>query len=354
MLRVFISYAREDIESARRLYQELKTKKGIEPWFDEASLLPGLKWRPAIRKAIRESDFFIALLSKRSTSRKGYALSELSSALEILKEFPDDQIYLIPVRLDDCQMPFEDLRDIHYIDLFFDWRKGVERVLTAIKSRLPTDTAGVKKTEISAVGSRYHYRVGIADLDIGLTNLPNLAQRLNSVQNYFRFTCPVLPSITSAVRVIEGHPNLDVYEVPNSFYAEHQYLGVDLVACLTRYPLAFREGNRVLYNYFSGPGKKDERFMYISTYLLYEFTKQANCTFEKGIAYIIISQLVVYFTELGYHQETRGCVMDFCGNRTDMVVGLKAMKFCDWCEPMIQNPDLKKALDAMLLDDLRL
>jgi hypothetical protein len=252
-------------------------------------------------------------------------------------------------------MPVEDLRDIQYVDFFPDWTVGVESVLTVIKSRLPSGTLEAKKKDESiSVGAGYHYRVGIVDLDIGLTNLTGLAQHLNSIQSYFHFTCPKLPSVTSAVRTFGGHPNLDVHQVPTSLYAEHQYLSVDLVACMTRYPLAFRENDKVLYNYFSGPGEKDERFMFISTHLLYEFTKQAGRTFEKGIVYLIISQLVVYFTDWGYHQETRGCVMDFCGNRSDAVVGLKAMRFCDWCKPRIRNPDLKDALDAMLRDDMRL
>ena len=354
-MKVFISYAHEDIQSAQCLYDELKAENGIEPWFDKTCLLPGMRWRPAIRKAIREADFFIALLSQHSTSRRGFVHSELSSALKILGEFPEDQIYLIPVRLDDCEMPSEDLRDIQYVDFFPDWSKGMERVLTVIRLRMSTQTPeSKKKMEISSLESGYHYRVGIADLDIGLTNLPQLAQRLNTIQSYFHFTCPYLPSIKNAVRAIGGYPNLDVHQVPASFYAEHQYLAVDLVACLTRYPLAFRDGDKVLYNYFSGPGERDERFMFISAHLLYEFTKQASCTFEKGIVYIIVSQLVVYFTDVGYHPATRGCVMDFCENRADIVKGLKSMKFCSWCEPQIQNPDFKEAVYAMLGDDMRL
>ncbi|MBE7555251.1 MAG: toll/interleukin-1 receptor domain-containing protein [Anaerolineales bacterium] len=351
---VFISYGHEDVEAARRLYQELKAEKGIEPWFDKENLLPGMKWEPAIRKAIREADFFIVLLSKNSTSRKGYINSELHTALEILKQFPDDQIYLIPIRLDECEIHIEDLRDIQHVDFFPDWKKGLERIRVVIKSRIPIEKPEGEKMETNSSGLGYHYRVGIVDLDIGLTNLFQLAQRLNTIQNYFHFTCPTLPSITNAVREIEGQRNLDVHQVPDNFYEEHQYLSVDLIACLTKYPLAFRENGKLLSNYFSGPGEKDDRFMFISTHLLYELIRLAGCTFEKGIIYIIISQLVVYFTDWGYHDATLGCVMDFCENRWDMVEGLKSMRFCDGCKVMIQNPDLEKALNRMLLDDMRL
>ncbi len=353
MLRVFISYADEDVESAGRLYRELKSEKGIEPWLDKVCLLPGMKWKPAIRKAIRESDVFIALLSKESTSRRGYVHSELSTALEILSEFPDDQVFLIPARLDECDMPLEELREIHHVDLFLDWGKGVGSIVEVLRSRIPLQSPGTQGTVTPSPRLGYQYRVGIADLDIGLTNLAGLAERLNRMQRYFHFFCPTLLPIEGALRVFGGNRNLDVHEVPAAFYAEHLYLSADLVACLTKYPLAFRNGDRVLYNYFSGPGEADERFMFISTHLLYEFAKEAGCTFEKGIVHIIASQLVVYFTDCGYHKETNGCVMDFCEDRSEIIRGLQSMRFCSKCGPMIQNQDLKKALHAILQNEMR-
>lgn len=352
MLKVFISYAHEDIESAMRLYQELKSVDGIEPWLDKERLQPGIKWRPAVRKAIRESDFFIALLSKHSTSRKGFVHHEMRDALEILKEFPEDEIFLIPIRLDDCKMPFDDLSEIQYVDFFPDWDKGMKKVLAVIGSKQSKMKAETREPKIISKRG-YNYRVGIADLDIGLTNLQQIAQRLNSIQSYFHFTCSTLPSVKDAVHTISIFPNLAVYELPKHFFTEHQYLNVDLVACLTRYPLAFREDEHIVYNYFSGPSEKDERFMFISTHQLYDFTKQADCSFEKGIVYIIVSQLVGYFTDWGYHPITQACVMDFCQNRADMVKGLKTMRFCSLCDSMIQNPELKEALEAILKDEIR-
>jgi hypothetical protein len=38
--RVFISYAREDQEIAKRLYEDLK-RTGVEPWIDCHELIPG-------------------------------------------------------------------------------------------------------------------------------------------------------------------------------------------------------------------------------------------------------------------------------------------------------------------------
>lgn len=351
MLKVFISYAREDVEAALRLYRKLKATEGVAPWIDKECLQPGMKWRPAIRKAIRESDCFVALLSKCAIARRGFVHSEMREALEILKEFPENEIFLIPIRLDDCKLPFDDLSELQYVDFFPNWSKGWRRVLSVIHSKQEKTNLKTNKDTIASKRG-YNYRVGITDLDIGLTNLQLIARRLNSIQNYFHFTCPTLPSVRNAVRNIDGLLNLAVHEIPDRFFTGHQYLNVDLVTCLTRYPLAFNEDGNILYNYFSGSGEEDERFRFISTHQLYDFTKQAGCSFEKGIVYIIVSQLIVYFTDWGYHSDTQICVMDFCEYREEMIRGLKTTRFCSLCDSMIQNPELKKVLEDILKDDM--
>jgi hypothetical protein len=67
--QVFISYAREDAEAANRLYDDLK-KAGLNLWLDTKSLLGGQKWKIAIIDAIRNSAYFIALLSSNSVEKE--------------------------------------------------------------------------------------------------------------------------------------------------------------------------------------------------------------------------------------------------------------------------------------------
>ncbi|MCP4106377.1 MAG: TIR domain-containing protein [Desulfobacteraceae bacterium] len=55
--KVFISYAREDIEVAERLYSDLNNA-GLKPWMDEKDLLPGQNWELTVTNAIRKSSFF--------------------------------------------------------------------------------------------------------------------------------------------------------------------------------------------------------------------------------------------------------------------------------------------------------
>ncbi len=70
MKKVFLSYAREDLEIAKKICNDL-TDKGVNVWLDRnAPLLPGQNWVYAIRQAIDESSHFLALLSSNSVSKK--------------------------------------------------------------------------------------------------------------------------------------------------------------------------------------------------------------------------------------------------------------------------------------------
>jgi hypothetical protein len=130
--QVFISYVRQDAEAANRLYNDLK-KAGLNPWLDTKSLLPGQKWKIAIKNAIRNSRYFIALLSSNSVEKRGYVQKELKEALQILDEFPESQIFIIPVRLDDCNINDSRLNELHRVDLFPDWEQGIQEALRSLR-----------------------------------------------------------------------------------------------------------------------------------------------------------------------------------------------------------------------------
>lgn len=129
---VFISYGREDVAAARQLHADL-VAAGVHPWMDELNLLPGQRWREAIKSAIEQSRFFIALLSTRTVDRRGYVHRELVDALEVLDTYPEHDIYLIPARLDDCRPTHRKLQDLHWVDLFPQWESGVRRITASIR-----------------------------------------------------------------------------------------------------------------------------------------------------------------------------------------------------------------------------
>jgi TIR domain len=133
---VFISYAREDSNAAKRLRKDLKDT-GLNPWLDKEELLPGQNWENEIKNAISKSRYFIALFSKTSVKKIGYYQNEIKFALEVLKSYPPNRIFYIPVRLEDCEIPYNEIKSIHRADLFpVDdenvWKDGVKRILRAM------------------------------------------------------------------------------------------------------------------------------------------------------------------------------------------------------------------------------
>lgn len=129
--QVFISYAKEDSETAKKLYKYLDNNK-IDAWIDMIKLKPGQNWKREIRKSIRESAFFLALLSSNSLTKKGYVQKELKIAYEVLDELPDNDIFLIPLRLDKKEPKDEKLHQLHWVDLFPSYQAGMEKLLNVI------------------------------------------------------------------------------------------------------------------------------------------------------------------------------------------------------------------------------
>jgi hypothetical protein len=132
MTTAFISYVKEDIEKARELYHFLN-ENGCKVWLDELSLVPGQLWENEIRNAIKSCSVFIACLSSRSVNKKGVFQKELKYALEVFLEYPEGQIYLVPLRFDNCVVP-ERFEQIQYLDWFCQESRW--KLLESIRSSL--------------------------------------------------------------------------------------------------------------------------------------------------------------------------------------------------------------------------
>ena len=133
-IRVFISYAREDEKAAIRLYNDLKNSDlPIQPWIDKEDLLPGTNYDTKITNLIHTSTFFIPLFSSTSVQKRGYIQREFKRAINTLEEIPPDDIFVIPVRLDECEIPYYELKKYHYQDFFPNWYDGLEKIVAAIK-----------------------------------------------------------------------------------------------------------------------------------------------------------------------------------------------------------------------------
>jgi hypothetical protein len=104
-LRVFLCHASQDKPIVRELYQRLLSEDWIDPWLDEEKLLPGHDWDREIEKAVETADVVIVCLSNQSVTKEGYVQRELRFALDIALQKPDGTIFIIPLKLDDCESP---------------------------------------------------------------------------------------------------------------------------------------------------------------------------------------------------------------------------------------------------------
>ncbi len=130
MKQIFISYAPEDIEKAKELYEKL-SDKDFRPWMEGKNIQPGEKIKTSIHNAIRNSDFFIACLSEKSIKKRGSFQKDFKKAAEIFLEKLDTDIYLIPVRFDNCEIP-DNLNEIKCVDLYE--KDGFSKLVKSIQT----------------------------------------------------------------------------------------------------------------------------------------------------------------------------------------------------------------------------
>lgn len=128
---VFISYAREDQPWAERLYLDLRLKQ-VNAWLDVRCLAAGANWKLEIKRAIRKSRYFILLLSKHSITKRGFVQREMKEAIEVLREFPTGDIFLIPAKLDSTVPAEEELTNLNWVDLLPDYHGGLARILSTM------------------------------------------------------------------------------------------------------------------------------------------------------------------------------------------------------------------------------
>jgi hypothetical protein len=81
MVRIFWAHASEDTDTVEQLYNRLK-RVGYKPWMDKMDLKAGQNWRQIIPGVIKNSDIFIACLSKTAITKQSYLQEEFKLALD--------------------------------------------------------------------------------------------------------------------------------------------------------------------------------------------------------------------------------------------------------------------------------
>jgi hypothetical protein len=213
-------------------------------------------------------------------------------------------------------------------------------------------------------------KVALVDIDSGVGFLPELAERANAAQDYyhFRVSYPPVPTATIAA----GYNKKTGVVTPAKFDLKHgaivegklvqitwaprldeilaglpKTLKVDMACCLT----ANMIGDGKEYDLFTCPLKANSKVMLISTFDARRYAEKAGVSFEMAVLFLCLGQLLSSDPklDLSFHDETAGCLMDYCDDRDDVVVGLKHMKFDHTpCRDDVSDKKQLAAIDALL------
>lgn len=129
MAKVFISYSRKDIESAKNLTAELQ-KEGLDFWIDWEGIPPTVDWWNEIEKGIEEADVFLFLISPDSAKSK-ICGQEIDCAVKNGKR-------LIPIVVRDIKGDETPKQLSHLNWIFFrendDFEASKQKLMTAIQT----------------------------------------------------------------------------------------------------------------------------------------------------------------------------------------------------------------------------
>ena len=108
---VFLSYASQDAEAARRIANALQAA-GIEVWFDQSELRGGDVWDEKIRHQIRDCALFLPIISAHTQERtEGYFRLEWRLADQRTHLMGRTRSFVIPVCVDDTPETDADVPD---------------------------------------------------------------------------------------------------------------------------------------------------------------------------------------------------------------------------------------------------
>jgi len=134
-LRIFLCYASQDKPFVQALYDML-SRAGFKPWLDEKDLLPGQDWQLEIRKSVRNSHVAIVCLSQNCVNKRGFVQKEIRYALDTADELPEGKIFIIPLKIEDCDVP-ERLRHLQWLN--YNETGSEDKLLATLQKALSTN-----------------------------------------------------------------------------------------------------------------------------------------------------------------------------------------------------------------------
>lgn len=115
---VFLSYASEDLDHAKRLFAALDSR-GIDVFFDKTDLRAGDNYERELRHSIRSSSLFIPLISRHTlTEQRRFFRIEWREAIKQAEQAAWNSKFVVPVVVDDtaydAQAVPPEWQDLHW------------------------------------------------------------------------------------------------------------------------------------------------------------------------------------------------------------------------------------------------
>src|SRR3990172_2111382 len=100
---VFLSYASQDAEAARRICDALRAAQ-VEVWFDQSELRGGDAWDQKIRRQIKECALFVPIISASTQARaEGYFRLEWRLADQRTHLMGKSRAFVVPLCIDETR-----------------------------------------------------------------------------------------------------------------------------------------------------------------------------------------------------------------------------------------------------------
>jgi len=159
---IFLSYASQDAEAARRIGDALR-EAGLEVWFDQSELRGGDAWDEMIRRQIAECALFVPIISGATAARlEGYFRLEWTLADQRTQRMARTKTFIVPVCVDSTAESGSDVPE-SFVRVQWSRLPGgatppafIERVrslLSADKARSPALAAAASPTSAAPLPS---------------------------------------------------------------------------------------------------------------------------------------------------------------------------------------------------------
>lgn len=128
--KVYLACTKSNYTATKSLYKRL-LKDGFSPWLDDEDILPGQDLQRAKEKALRMADITLVILTSIAVADKIFVQQEISNVIKLLKRRGRKRTVLIPVRLEDCQVP-KQLERLQCVNLYE--KSGYSKLVQALNA----------------------------------------------------------------------------------------------------------------------------------------------------------------------------------------------------------------------------